>query len=161
MYNINIQRILEKMCYTSNMNKVCKRCNTDQSIDNFGPHKKTKDRRSTHCRPCDSKRQVEYQKKHPEKYKTSWIKRGIERHGITEEKYEELLNSNNSKCWLCNGESNGNKRLAIDHDHSCCEKAYSCGKCIRGLLCMSCNTMVGSIEKGQVTLSNIESYLRH
>ena len=36
----------------------------------------------------------------------------------------------------------------IDHDHACYpdEKA-SCGRCVRGLLCLSCNTTLGLIER--------------
>ena len=143
------------------MKKVCKGCQIELSLENFGPHKRTKDRHSTYCRPCDSKRQTEYQKRNPEKYEKLWRERGIKRHGISVEKYQELKNKNNGKCWICNKGSNGNKRLAIDHDHSCCKGEYSCGKCIRGLLCMSCNTMIGNIEKSKVSLEEIKRYLRH
>ena len=142
------------------MNKVCKKCNIGQPINNFGPHKGTKDGHATHCRPCDSARHTDYRKKYPERHKAAWVRRGIERHGITQEKYDHLFNSHDGKCWICNGDSNGNRRLSIDHDHSCCKEEYSCGNCVRGLLCMSCNIMIGNLENGQVTLNNIENYLR-
>lgn len=31
-------------------------------------------------------------------------------------------------------------RLTVDHDHRCCRGAYSCGACVRGMLCHNCNT---------------------
>lgn len=34
----------------------------------------------------------------------------------------------------------------IDHDHNHCRGGNSCGECVRGVLCMDCNTKVGHAE---------------
>lgn len=54
-------------------------------------------------------------------------------------------------CEICtaplalDGYSNS-KAFAIDHDHACCPSPTSCGRCVRGLLCSTCNTRLGHIE---------------
>lgn len=36
--------------------------------------------------------------------------------------------------------------LVVDHDHSCCPGNKSCGGCIRGLICHSCNVAEGFLR---------------
>jgi len=42
--------------------------------------------------------------------------------------------------WCCSHCGTLPKRLYVDHDHGCCPKTPTCGKCTRGLLCNRCNT---------------------
>jgi Recombination endonuclease VII len=78
----------------------------------------------------------------------------LNRLGITEEQYQDLLEAQGRACAMCR-EPFGDTRDTfpqIDHDHNCCEpdpsgRARSCGECIRGLLCFRCNTALGYIEK--------------
>ncbi len=48
------------------------------------------------------------------------------------------------------------QRLSIDHDHACCPGSHSCGNCVRGVLCVSCNFVLGRIDAGQ-----LDSYLEY
>ncbi|MCC6311379.1 MAG: hypothetical protein IT345_10735 [Trueperaceae bacterium] len=72
---------------------------------------------------------------------TSW-----ERHGLTAEQYEAMLETQYHGCAICGSVT----RLFIDHDHGCCPTATNwrngCGRCVRGLLCRRCNNLLGYIE---------------
>ena len=75
------------------------------------------------------------------------VVQNVKRYGITVEQFETLLSSQNNSCSICSrkfwDEVPGPH---IDHNHSCCpEQQKSCGKCIRGLLCASCNFALGAL----------------
>jgi hypothetical protein len=76
------------------------------------------------------------------------------RYKLTPEKFEELISSQNYCCKLCKEKT---KKFVVDHDHKCCSGRRSCGKCIRGLLCIRCNAMLGPVER--VGLVKIKIYL--
>lgn len=79
------------------------------------------------------------------------------RYSITIEQYEDLLESQGFRCAICRvEESQTGKALSVDHDHACCAGRRSCGKCIRGLLCYSCNTHLGWYDRNA---SEVERYL--
>ncbi len=49
---------------------------------------------------------------------------------------------------MCHEAFGENAPIFIDHDHACCpDERSSCGKCVRGLLCLRCNTGLGYVER--------------
>jgi hypothetical protein len=71
--------------------------------------------------------------------------------GITEERFNELLEAQGRACGICREPFEGGQRVCIDHDHNCCPvppdgHPRSCGRCVRGLLCVRCNTWLGWME---------------
>lgn len=73
------------------------------------------------------------------------------RFGITEEEFNHLLEAQDHACGICHEPFEDRQRVCIDHDHACCpvppdDRSRSCGKCIRGLLCVRCNTWLGWME---------------
>lgn len=74
-------------------------------------------------------------------YSCQVCKNGVYRYNMTRLDMIELHESQNKKCSLCDSELemfNGHKGGMIDHNHST-------GK-VRSILCIDCNTTVGSIE---------------
>lgn len=63
----------------------------------------------------------------------------MRRYNITVEQYDRMLADQGGVCAICKKPPVKN-RLHVDHDHACCDRGGSCGKCIRGLLCTSCNS---------------------
>lgn len=57
-------------------------------------------------------------------------------------------------CQVCNKKPY-QAPLHVEHDHSCCGGAGSCGKCVRGLVCASCNTHIRHWDKGTIRKDNI------
>jgi hypothetical protein len=71
------------------------------------------------------------------------------RHGITWTVRDWMYESQGEACAGC-GKAMPNVELQIDHDHECCSGKYSCGRCVRGLVCRPCNignVMVGVFAK--------------
>lgn len=60
-------------------------------------------------------------------------------------------------CEICGSDNHG-KTLHVDHDHACCTSYPTCGKCVRGFLCYTCNVWVSVLdnsawrEKGELYL---------
>lgn len=71
-------------------------------------------------------------------------------YGLSTEQYEKLKADQGGVCYLCRQpqkiSGKPTAELDIDHDRRCCPNAQSCGKCVRGLLCRSCNRLVGRLE---------------
>jgi hypothetical protein len=66
---------------------------------------------------------------------------------ITIEQYEEMLSAQNGLCAICKKAS----KLVVDHCHQT--------GAVRGLLCLSCNLMLGHAYDNVHTLATAISYL--
>jgi hypothetical protein len=81
----------------------------------------------------------------------------VREHGITVADYRRMVEEQDGKCAIC-GEV-PKARLRVDHDHSCCPDKYSCGACIRGLLCSQCNAALGGFRDDIELLKAAVKYL--
>ena len=88
----------------------------------------------------------------------SWEQRILATYNITGQQYWKLYEAQGGHCAFC-PRTGTKKRLSIDHDHACCKGPTSCGKCVRGLLCSTCNSYLGHIrDRAEVGLM-IHQYL--
>jgi hypothetical protein len=113
----------------------CSSCREILLHSEFPPSASKQGGLNTKCRKCN---------------KSSELLRNF---NITLAQYQHLLEFQDNVCALCEETEtvlSGTrlKNFAVDHDHSCCpSRGKSCGTCIRGLLCQSCNTSLGFMEK--------------
>jgi hypothetical protein len=137
------------------MIKICTKCNKEKDINLFAKGGKYLDGRRSYCKQCHSNYVTEYVKNNPSKRSKQNPNRKFKRHGLDEEEYLALLNMHNGKCHSCKERD----AINIDHDHSCCPGAYSCGACVRGLLCSQCNTSLGLLGDNLEKINNLIKYI--
>ena len=135
---------------------------------------KEKDGRNARCKDClnqyrrnsrdkehvNARQRAYYHRigfKHRRKYSVK------SRYKLTEEEYFTLINEHDNRCGICGKhQSELPKVLSVDHDHSCCPGAFSCGDCVRGLLCSGCNLSLGGfnddINMLQLAIEYLQKY---
>jgi hypothetical protein len=97
-----------------------------------------------------------YKETHPEK-QSEWHLKSKYKIGLRV--WQELLDLQDGKCAICGTTKPDGKGWTVDHDHSCCPGKGSCGKCIRGILCASCNLMLGAARDNPRILRHGAEYL--
>ncbi len=141
----------------------CSRCDGLKPIESFGTRKEgTKGRRSR-CRDCEREVAIEYRERTPHvpivRSPEAKLARQCQRHNVTVDWFQLQLSIQGDACAICHrGEGNG-KNFAIDHDHSCCPGQFSCGMCVRGILCRKCNTAIGLMGDDYGTLASAAHYV--
>lgn len=73
-------------------------------------------------------------------------------YSLTPERFVEIITS---PCSICGGDD----RIHVDHDHACCSGEKSCGDCVRGALCSSCNLGLGAFKDDPGSLMAAIEYL--
>jgi len=93
----------------------------------------------------------------PELYRWQMI---YKKYKLTKQMYLDLLEQQNNVCAICKLPPNRNW-LSVDHDHNCCPGIKTCGECIRGLLCSSCNSFLGRVSDNASSLiAYLEKYAK-
>ncbi len=137
--------------------KKCSRCKKLKNKSEFSGDNARKDGLNCYCRDCLKIIQKSYRASDLDKYKLCNKRSNLKKYNITLDDFEALLDEQDGVCAIVGCGSQD--RLSIDHDHTCCSGKYSCGKCIRGLLCFRCNTALGCIQDNKEILLDMINYL--
>lgn len=91
-----------------------------------------------------------------------WVKRYNlwRKFRLTVEEYQVIFDQQQGRCAICHQELQEGRYLHVDHNHACCPQTKSCGKCIRGLLCFRCNTLLGNARDDIHILAGAIEYLK-
>jgi hypothetical protein len=155
--------------------KLCTLCSATKPLTEFAVKKNTKP--ASWCKQCVRDRAKTYYKnKNPnartldemrEKYgsrkldtknymrRYNWIKN----YNLTDDRIQEILSTQNNQCPICLTTFTEDNIFSVDHDHTCCVGVTSCGNCIRGFLCTSCNTGLGKLKDDVQILERAVQYL--
>ena len=123
---------------------LCRRCRETKSASEFNKNSTRSNGLAHWCRACvkahykENPRSPRTQDQRDHRYKMDLERR----YGLTVEDYQRIFLLQDGCCAICERKPSENRRLSLDHDHSCCAGTRSCGKCVRGLLCDSCNHKV-------------------
>ncbi|MGY1608738.1 endonuclease domain-containing protein [Geodermatophilus sp. SYSU D00700] len=72
-------------------------------------------------------------------------------------RYIEMVHEQGGLCAISGCD---NDAVSIDHDHRCCDGAYSCGRCVRAILCRQCNSGIGMLRDNAALLRAGAEYLQ-
>ena len=139
--------------------RVCNGCKVWYPWINFAINKKGLNDRKSICKSCSNKSQRLLAKKRREENpelvrQKRWEKHLAKQYNLTLEGLQELENLQDGKCAICKREGNPTHkdgRLYVDHCHSTGN--------VRGLLCYSCNTLLGFAFDDQKILKSAIDYL--
>lgn len=141
--------------------KRCPRCGQEKPLSKFYNNTKSKDGRSSYCKECHTSYYKEKIKspEYSEKQRLYMMKH---RYGLSPEQYGAMMEQQNFCCAICKEEfGDGGRKPCVDHDHNCCPGTKTCGKCVRAILCNTCNVFTGLVETRFHTMDDMFRYLTH
>jgi len=118
--------------------KYCPRCSQWRPVGAFGNHKSRPDGLRYECKDCTRVRST------------------LDKYGLTVARYDEMVEAQGGACAIC---STPCTTFVVDHDHDCCPGQTTCGKCVRGLLCGTCNSGIGLLKDSSDVLRKAAAYL--
>lgn len=146
--------------------KMCGRCGQEKPEAEFHGRWRSNDKLQAWCSPCHSEYAAAYyltvRDKRLADYRANAAaiqhSRRLRRYQMSEQEFTDRWEVQGGRCAVCES----SKNLQVDHDHDCCPGKESCGMCVRGLLCPSCNKALGFARNDIGILNSLMVYVaRH
>jgi len=100
---------------------------------------------------------LEWYRQHPNEVRNTRLMSTFK---MSASEWDAKLALQGRKCAICRtGIPGGIGTWHTDHNHNCCSGIKSCGKCVRGLLCHSCNSAIGKLKDSPELLRAAASYI--
>ena len=127
-------------------------------------HDKTEEARKLSRERQRKEAAKEYQRKYRRVYRKTekskkterkfWWTRRLKGYGLTNEDYKEMLLVQGNCCAICGNEFENapTRRACVNHCHI--------RNKVRGILCSSCNLVIGNVKESQEVLAKAITYLR-
>lgn len=115
------------------------------------PQRKSKTGTGCHVPGCDNLRRA--------KNLCSPHYTAARRHHVEPKQYIDLILAAKGTCSVC-GKHPAPNAWVVDRDHSCCGGGVSCGKCVRGVICSTCNQGIGMLGDSLDGVLRAAAYLR-
>lgn len=132
--------------------KTCSKCGASRDTSFFYSEPRNADGRFSWCKDCV--RTYKNSRYNPENFKSA-------RFGIN---FNELWVVQKGLCAVCGTPMLPRGRdlnsVAVDHDHRCCDGQKSCGRCVRGLIHIRCNRLLGFALDDPKILELAAEYLK-
>jgi Fe-S oxidoreductase len=131
--------------------KVCKACSNEKTLDMFSKGQGKFGKLNT-CKVCDSARRRAYhagltQEQKLTKAFNQRVRDYKVKYGLSEDQATELAKNRQGTCGICEQE----RPLVVDHCHDT--------GAFRGLLCQTCNSLLGYSKDSTRLLENAIKYL--
>ena len=128
--------------------RICTKCNTEKPLDEEHFTSQRKGQFNHKCKTCRNVYHKEWRNSKStadaDYVRDKALRELYHKSAVW---YDAKLESQGGHCALCNAVyTGGTKRLSVDHDHRCCPDKHSCGDCVRGILCFTCNKRLGYLE---------------
>ncbi len=139
--------------------KTCTGCKETKPLGDFFRDKRHPTAHMPRCKRCKGSAWKDWKKRNPGfDSKRYWANRDHERerhlirkYGVTLDEYNRLLIEQNGCCAICGRPEPTDRMLDVDHDHATND--------VRGLLCTSCNRILGHAHDSVERLRAAADYL--